>query len=193
MRLKIKPVLTCGVLLSGCLLLSAALPAVADEQRYGGAFDGQSFGSDIRQGDDSRRRYDDHRRRWQDARERGHGYDGRDRGHRDFDRDYRGHYRDERWHYGRDDHGYRHDGRRHDGRDWHRDRDRYGHHGRPGWAPNVEVIVDGVSSDNRPPYRAPSDGPDRCHQVRSDSWSTGSLDCPEPKSPARGQEWSSSP
>lgn len=73
-------------------------------------------------------------------------------------------------------------------------RRRYGHRDRPGsWAPNVEVIVDGISSDNRPARRESSSGPDRCHQTRSDSWSTNTLDCPDPTPPSRSQHWSSSP
>lgn len=72
-------------------------------------------------------------------------------------------------------------------------RDRDGHHDRPGWTPRVEVIVDGVSSDDRQPLRGPQEGPDRCHQLRSDSWSTNTLDCPAPNPPARSQDWSSAP
>ena len=69
--------------------------------------------------------------------------------------------------------------------------DRNGHRNRPGWAPNVEVIVDGVSSDDRRSLRDPLEGPDRCHQLRSDSWSTNMLDCPAPTPPTRSQDWSS--
>ncbi|MDW5377825.1 hypothetical protein R6258_12905 [Halomonas sp. HP20-15] len=194
MRLTDKPTLAGGLLIVGYLLLATPLPVVADERRYDITFGNQTFGSDMHRGGE--------RMRWQDGRDHGRGYDGRDyerdRERRDYERDYRDPYRDGRWHYRRDDYDYRdrHDGRHHDGRHhdgWGRDRDRYGHHGRPGaWTPNVEVIVDGVSSDGRRLPRDPREGPDRCHQLRSDSWSTGSLDCPEPNPPSRSQDWSSS-
>ncbi len=141
------PTLTAGLLAAGFLLLAAPLPAAAEERRLDRAIGGQTLGSELRQGDDQRRRHGDDRKRWQG----------------DRDREYR-----------------------HDGRGFERDR--------PGsWAPSVEVIVDGISNDNRRVPRNPQGGPDHCHQTRSESWSTSTPDCPEPTPPPRRKVWSSSP
>ncbi|KXS37561.1 hypothetical protein [Modicisalibacter sp. 'Wilcox'] len=56
--------------------------------------------------------------------------------------------------------------------------------------PEVDIRLDGRSD---PPPRRRAGGPDACHQARSDTWSTGPVDCPDPRPPERRQRWSSSP
>lgn len=196
MQLMDKPTLTGGLLVAGLLLLASLLPAAAEERRHEGAFSGQTFGSDMRQVDDQRRRYGDDRMRWQYDRERRHDDRYFERNRRDFEYDRHGPYRDGRWHEGREDHGYRDDprGEGHHPYDRYRYRDHHGDRDRPGaWAPNIDVIVDGISVDNRRLPDNPEGGPDRCHQLRSDTWSTSQLECPDPVPPARDRVWSSSP
>lgn len=107
---------------------------------------------------------------WHD-RQRGHDRDRTPyRRHEDYRRD-RGEWRHH------DDRRYRHDERR------RRDRAVI-------LRPEVDIRLDG-RPDLSPRRR--TGGPDACHQARRDTWSTGAVDCPDPRPPERRQHWSSSP